>query len=71
MFTITCPACNRPLNLPDAVAGKIIRCLKCKSIIMVSQHRAKAADYPKEAQTTDIEDVPQHKKTDRELKRAE
>jgi len=71
MFTITCPACNRTLNLPDAVAGKIIRCLKCKSIIMVSPHRAKTADYSKEAQTTDIDDELQHKKADRELERAD
>jgi len=41
MFVVHCPLCNAALRLPDEVAGKTIRCLKCQTIILVHQQPAK------------------------------
>ena len=36
-IAFTCPSCRRPLNVPDAMAGRSGKCPQCKSSIMVPQ----------------------------------
>jgi LSD1 subclass zinc finger protein len=44
MFILVCAGCEHPLKLPDDAAGKVIRCLKCKSIIMVSPRQRESSE---------------------------
>jgi len=37
MFIVHCASCDEPLCLPDEVIGRVIRCLKCKATIIVSE----------------------------------
>jgi LSD1 subclass zinc finger protein len=45
MFIIICGNCNEPLRLPDEAAGKAVRCLKCKEVIMLPPDPAKISGY--------------------------
>jgi hypothetical protein len=46
--------CNQTLRLPDQVAGKVIRCLKCKTIIMLPEKPAESADNSSAAEMIDF-----------------
>jgi phage FluMu protein Com len=54
MFTIRCAVCKNPLNLPDEVAGKAIRCLRCKTLILVPRHPEENASYVVGENSTDV-----------------
>jgi LSD1 subclass zinc finger protein len=45
MFIVHCANCDQPLHLPDDAAGKTIRCLKCKAVIMISE-RSPSVEQP-------------------------
>src|SRR5262245_10469551 len=38
-IAFACPSCRKPLNVPDAMAGRAGRCPQCKNSIMVPQGR--------------------------------
>ncbi|HEV3143260.1 MAG TPA: hypothetical protein VGZ47_05175 [Gemmataceae bacterium] len=54
MFIVNCANCNEPLRLPDDAAGKTIRCLKCKVIILVPEKPPKPEGVSYGAETTDF-----------------
>jgi len=45
MFIVNCAGCDHPLRLPDAAAGKAIRCRKCKTIMLIPKKRQESSDY--------------------------
>ena len=57
MFIVHCANCNEPLHLPDDAAGKTIRCLNCKAIIMISERlgSVEQPDYSSGTKTKDHE----------------
>src|SRR5688572_8801241 len=36
MFVVTCPKCEKQLNLPDTSRGKRVRCMGCQEIVLAS-----------------------------------
>lgn len=44
---VHCPACSTTMSAPEEAAGKRVKCLKCKSILVVP---SKSEPYPKSAQ---------------------
>ena len=51
---IDCPACNESLKLPDAVAGKPIRCWKCMEVIWVPKQPIDDSASSSGTQSTDL-----------------
>jgi LSD1 subclass zinc finger protein len=63
MFVVNCAGCNQLLNLPDDAAGRTIRCVKCKVIILIPEN-PKTGDQPSYssmAETKDFVDKRQPK----------
>lgn len=36
MFVVSCPKCDKQINLPEASRGKRVRCMGCKEIVLAS-----------------------------------
>jgi LSD1 subclass zinc finger protein len=63
MFIINCACCKHPLKLPDDAAGKMIRCLKCKTVILIPKRSAEDSNSPIKPHTTVVDDEQPPKDT--------
>jgi hypothetical protein len=48
-ITVSCQTCGSPLRVPDAAAGKAVRCPKCASSMVVPADELPARPVPDEA----------------------
>lgn len=46
MFVVTCPHCEKQLNLPDTTRGKHVRCAGCQAIVLASTEPVVSAAAP-------------------------